>query len=609
MNKALRKFLGILLFTLGFAIYIYVSALILGFLPVNVVVAQNDVYMLEVLSLFLMLTSSIYLSIGTGEKIVHLGGFFFVISILVILYAKIVSGGPHLELVGEMLLLLSITFLMFQSTLMNYAGSQLLNDYNRFGKSLKGLASVLALVWIIDKIISLSLVNIAFLNADFLLINLMIIYILGSTVVSFGTAVEMGGTLSGVKSAVIGAFTSTLIMVILSYIVMLLGLTSATWSYYHSKLIYSMLILLVGAIIAYLIMPSFEMEKPWKKWEEIMGKPPIGSEGENVFVARKNGEIDLTDNVTILVDSGSIIVPLGNEEDQTNGIYIIGGGTYSVATDAGKYSGSFDKLWLLWKETNLWNEISEELKLARAAHINVAQSGFISEGALLEFVDKERERILNKISKKESTETTYIRLPFIEIYDGPDKEFVKVGPFVVYESGGKSLIKIGPWKIVDESEEDVEKRYPAKAYLGVHDPVRGEIQFTISENHVSLSFGDTVMSVSSDSLKIVKGQNVFVKRGELVKVTLSNGLVISAEKNKRAKLVRNSTVVKASIDGTVKVVKGGRSVYKIIDVDVARKVIDKIYETGEKMIKSAIQAESKDEVKDLINYLDKLIKD
>ncbi|MGQ4891883.1 MAG: hypothetical protein ACP6IP_05250 [Candidatus Njordarchaeia archaeon] len=608
MNRNLRKFLGAFLFLLGFALYIYVGGYLLGLLSPNISIAENTVYVLGIISLSMIIVSSVYFSIDTGEKIVHLGGFFFLISFLLMLYTRIIGEVAHLELIGEIILLLSLAFLMFQSTVMSYAGIQLFNDYNRLGRSLKGLASVLALIWIIDKIIHLTIINIIFLNSDFLLINLMTAYIMGSTIESFGTAIETGGVLSGIKSALISAFTSSLIMVILSYIVMMLGLTSPAWNIYHNKLIYSMLILLVGAIIAYLIMPSFEVEKPWKKWEAVVKRSHGKTEERRIFVARKNGEIDLTDNVTILVDSGSIVVPFGTEED-ANGVYIIGGGTYSVTTDVGKYTGSFDRLWLLWKETSLWSDIFDELKLTKAAHINVAQSGFISGEALLEFVNKEQGKILDKISKKEKRETTYIKLPFIEIYDGPDKEFVKVGPFVVYESGGASFIKIGPWKMVDETESGKEKRVKAKVYLGVHDTVRGEILFTVSENRVDLTFDDTKIKVAPDLLKIVRGQNIFTKRGKSIKVVLSNGLVLSAEKGKHAKLVRNITVVKASIDGSVRVVKGGKAVYKIVDIDVAEKVINKIYETGERMIKRALQAESKDEVKDLISFLDKLVRD
>ncbi len=615
-----RNFLGLIVLIFGLLAYLIVLSI-----PLNLGIFNNaniyswpTQYLMLVISVISILGSSVYLSFDLKQKIANLGGVLFFVSFLMMIYSLAMSQSYELNIVSEMLFLLSLLLIIGQSNVVApFTGEEHINGES-FGRVLKGSSLAFALIWILNKIVNLVIINVYFLNQDILLASVMGLYIIGSSIESFSLATSTGGILSGIRSSFFSAFTASLMMVVLSYILMGVRFTSPTWQFYHGKLLYITLVLFIGSIILYLISPTLGKEYVRKSFSKKFSKIEVVSDRHEIYVARRNGELDLTDNFTALVDSGSIIVPIKTEGDKINGLYILGGGTYKVITDVGKYSGGFDRLWMLWDNADLWGDIEKELKLTTAGQINIAQAGFLSGRALLDFVEKEIERIKYKMEKKKKSEVTHIKLPFIEIYEGPDKEMVKIGPLVVYESDKLEYVNIGPWRIVEERKTSLGSKRSARRYqkvkggpklkIGIHDTVRGEISITVGESGLELVTKSEAMKIAPGYLKVVRGEDVLTKSDDAISIKLSDGLILKAERGKFAKLVRNGNIVKVDSSGEIKVIKAGK-VIKSYDPDLALRIIDRIYETGEKLLRKAMHFEGKEEITELVSYLDRLIKE
>jgi len=589
---------GFVLFLLGVIMYF---TIVYHFVePINFL---NDPYKILVAlltSLMVITLSSVYLSYYQKEKVLGLGAALFLITVISLIYMLLVEINLAYITVIELLFLLSITLLSLSKTWID-VDEHLFNRVRSFGIATKSLSFNLAIIWIINKLITLSIVSKIFINQDTLLAVIFFVYIMGSVIESFGVGYRVS-YISSLKSGLTSLFTSSFIVLIVSYILMGLNLVGPNWSFYHDKLLSLVLISLAISILAYILLPTIEHPVGRKTFFSIK---KISTGEDEVLVARKNGELDLTDDVTLLIESNSVVAPLKNEE--WSGAYVIGGGTYSINTKSGKISGSFDKLWIVWRENNFWNEMIEELALVPASHIDIVNLGFVNKTALLDFVTKEVKRIQELIKEKKKS-ATHIKLPFLEIYDGPDKEIVKIGPLVVYESDKETYVSVGPMKILQEKKGKKSPERLAQLYVGIRDPSRGEILVKIAGDSLSVTTNEVKIESSTDFLKVVKGDNVVKKEGLLISVALSSGLSIKAEKNSYAKLTKNGTVVKADIDGRIKIIRKDK-IYKIVDKALAEKIIDKIYNTAEKILERMTRWEEVKEVKELISFLDKIIKD
>ncbi len=614
MNVATKfkyKFVGYALMVLGLLTYFaVVLKMIKGeIVPFINIVGENS-FILVVVSLILISVTVAFFPYGYYNKLSGLGGFLFLVSILLMVVNHLAKYNIELALLSESLMLLGIAFISVSASLRRtYYGSiiepkefkAIDTITSKTGSGFKSLSSTLAIYWVINKLIAMAFVNMIFISEDYLLFTAFTSYIIGSALESYGATYPISGHFSGIKSGLASAFGSALVLVILSYILMWLNLVSSNWLVLHDRLVYTTFVLLAGTIIAYLMFPGGELKHLIRSYTEERGTSEV------INVSRKNGELDISDNLSIFVESGSLVSKFSLDEGDKKyeGVYITGYGVYTLKSTLGKINGSFDKVWLVWEKGDYWKEIVDTLGLTKAGYVNLEEFGFLSKEAYFDFLKSETKRISSLLGglKKEST---YIKLPFLEIYDGADKEYVKVGPLTIIETDKTSYISFGPFKIVDSSVKKLTKKKEPLMLVGVNDRDRGELIIKVYEDRVTIANKDEQLEVGDERLRVVKGSTVLSYSDDEVKVVLDN-LIIKAKKDEYAKLVSGKNVIKADKSGYVKIYRDGK-VIKLNDRSIAMKVIDKIYTTGLSIIKNRFTYEQKDEISSLLSYLDKLIK-
>ena len=612
-GKKSDRILGYLMILVGLLFYFSLIGSILGY---NIVGFQGlieyaDLFTLTVLSIVVISLSTAFLSYEDHRKISSLGGFLFIVSALLYLVNYISGWNKQFQVLIDSLLLMGIVFIAVSAGIRGlwfkaFYGPKHIgateNLVYKMGTAFKAFSSALAIYWVIYKLLNSDLVSIVFGGGDYILITAFVGYIIGSALESYGGTSPISGAFSGIRSGLTSAFGTSLMLVILSYILMLLGLVSEQWYFLHEKLIYTTLVLFAGTVIAYLMLPGGEVDHFIKTLDR-------SKKINNIFVARRNGELDFSDDFSVLVESGALVSKLEFDNDEKyKGAYILGYGVYNIKTPFGKLSGSFDKLWIISKE-DYWTEIDDSLELSTAGYINLEDFGFLNREAFFDFLKNEEERIIRLISKVKKG-ATYIKFPFLEIYDGGDKEYVKIGPLTIAETDKSTYISIGPFKIVDENVKALKKfssKKDAKIVVGLNDKDKGELIIKVFDTHVELVSDKEKIDANQSEIKITGENSVATYSGDEIKVVKGN-LTLKAKKGEYAKLVSGSNIVSANLEGDIKIIRGGK-VIKIKDKELAHKVIDKIYNTGIKLLEKRFEVEQRDEVSDLLEYLDKLIKD
>ncbi len=611
VSKFKYKFVGYAAMFIGLITYFAVILRMIGgnIVPFIQFIGENSA-VLVVISLILVSATVAFFPYEYYNKLSGFGGFLFLVSILLVVVNHIAKYNFELALLSESLMLIGIAFISVSASLRRIYYSSIIEPkgfkaidtiMSKIGSSFKSLSSTLAIFWVINKLLTMTFVNMIFISEDYLLFTAFTSYIIGSALESYGATYPISGHFSSIKSGLASAFGSTLVLVILSYILMWLNLVSSSWIVLHDRLVYTAFVLLAGTIIAYLMFPGGELKHLIKSYTE----EKVATEMINV--SRKNGELDVSDNLSIFVESGSLVSKFSLDEGDKKyeGVYITGYGVYTLKSALGKINGSFDKVWLIWEKGDYWKEIVETLGLTKAGYVNLEEFGFLSREAYFDFLKSETRRIGSLLGglKKQST---YIKLPFLEVYDGADKEYVKVGPLTIIETDKTSYISFGPFKIVDSSVKKLTKKKEPLMLVGVNDRDRGELIIKVYEDRVAISNKNEQLEVGDERLRVVKGSTILSYSDDEVRVVLDN-LVIKAKKGEYAKLVSGKNVIKADSSGYVKIYRDGK-VIKLNDKSIAVKIIDKIYTTGLKVIKNRFAFEQRDEISSLLSYLDKLIK-
>ncbi len=449
------------------------------------------------------------------------------------------------------------------------------------GKAVKSLATSLAILWFLLKLNLFSWVPPMFESVDGTLGVGLVLYIVGSGIESIN-AVSASSAVRGFFS---GLAISSILILILSYILMIINLVSGDWNLYHSAFINLTLVSIVMAVIIHLVLPHGV--SPQK-----LGR--VNAKKLKLRIMLRDESVNIGDRVTIMVPRETLVIPFTTGEFR--GLYFRGPLRYEASVDFKNIAGRASEIVIVARKKGFEEifENSDELE----------REDFIYMGLDLNEVANSINTMLKEIGKEEE-EKTIVEMPMLKIREGKDFDYVKVGPVVVYDSPEGSLVKVGPLKIVEGGKiSPPAMRY---TYVVINDAERGLIRIGGDRDSLWIRTRREFIEVSNRYKMLkTKGKKIVI-RGEK-KILKINGTTLILHGNRRAIIKKpDRKIVADTVTGTVIIESPGKGKKVIRDRDQALATIKRVNETISKVLETTVREPEISEVKDLISYLDRLL--
>lgn len=450
------------------------------------------------------------------------------------------------------------------------------------GSVLKSYSVSLVLAWVLFKL-SLFPPNwlpIYLPTIDSLLGYALLTYILGAAFES----IEASSTLRVIGGFFHGLATSSIFALVISYVIQWLGLVRE-WQRYHEAIFNILIVSIIVSILMYVVMASGEnFFYPY----EIKKKKP------KVRILYSDIDFYLHDKMKLTIKGESIFIPFRIEG--YFGGYIQGNINYYIDAEIKKIRGKADEILILSKQ-KIPNELydrSEEIEREDFIFRNIN-------------MNKLSERISSLISefRRDKKPLNVIRLPFIKIIEGEEFNYVKVGPITIYDiNEGGSYIKIGPIKIIDGDINNI----LSTTYLIIQDINRGTAKIVANRNKLTIN-------ISGEKIKLSKEYEEYSTKGK--RITISDkGMTISIDNTKiilegdeRAIIKKpDKKIIADRVTGTLIIItkKLGKKIIR--DRDQVLKTIKRAKESANRILAETLKEPEIKEVKDLIKYLDELLK-
>ena len=449
------------------------------------------------------------------------------------------------------------------------------------GKAVKSLATSLAILWFLLKLNLFSWVPPMFESVDGTLGVGLVLYIVGSGIESIN-AVSASSAVRGFFS---GLAISSILILILSYILMIINLVSGDWNLYHSAFINLTLVSIVMAVIIHLVLPHGV--SPQK-----LGR--VNAKKLKLRIMLRDESINIGDRVAIMVPRETLVIPFTTGEFR--GLYFRGPLRYEASVDFKNITGRASEIVIVTRKKG-FEEIFENSD-------ELGREDFIYMGLDLNEVANSINTMLKEIGKEEE-EKTIVEMPMLKIREGKDFDYVKVGPVVVYDSPEGSLVKVGPLKIVEGGKiSPPAMRY---TYVVINDAERGLIRIGGDRDSLWIRTRREFIEVSNRYKMLkTKGKKIVI-RGEK-KILKINGTTLILHGNRRAIIKKpDRKIVADAVTGTVIIESPGKGKKVIRDRDQALATVKRVNETISKVLETTVREPEISEVKDLISYLDRLL--
>jgi len=518
------------------------------------------------------------------QKIQFLSVIVFVISFIMLILSRI----------GSSLVLLMSFITVYETIFIASIGSLISCqwDYSKefeidvkgkhilIGKVMKAFAVSFAILWFLLKLKLFTQVPLIFKSIDEVLAMGLFLYIIGSGI----DAIDQSSVQDMVKGFFGGLAISSLLMTIVSYIIMFFKLVTTDWLIFHSMLVNLTILSITLAIILAIVLSTTEPASFSSKITLKKIRPRI------LF---NNYEISTEKGLRLVIPKSSLIIPLKRRNQWY--IYLRGDMKYEVRTDLKDFVGQAkDAMIICSRRSNLENLIhnSEELDEMDLNYMEIKQDD------LLDSITK----FLREYEKERSYKSE-IRMPLMEIIEGEDFDYVKIGPLVVYDSPRGSFVKMGPLKI---AEGKMMRFSPETFTVLLNEENRGIITAKIAENKL-------IIKVKGEILKITDNYKLFKTRGKKIVKTdkkvmywINTTFLMLEGKEKAVIKKPRKKIIADATKGTVIFIRGNEE--KVIrNEKLAMVIIKRVNETIKSLLDTMIREPEMSEVRNLIWYLDELL--
>jgi len=451
------------------------------------------------------------------------------------------------------------------------------------GSVLKSYAVSLMLTWVLFKL-SLFPPNwllIYLPTIDSMLGYSLLTYVLGAAFES----IEFSGASGFLGGFFRGLAISSIFALIVSYVIQWLGLVR-DWQFYHEAIFNISIVSIVVSILLYIAMPSKENYLYLHDLKRRKLKARILYRDVNVY---------LHDKMKLNIKRESVFVPF--KVEGYFGGYIQGIIDYGVDAEIKKISGKADEILILTKQKVL-DELYESSE-------EIGREDFIFRDMDINELGERINSILSEI-KESRKSSSLIKLPFVKIIESEEFDYVKAGPVTIYDfNEGGSYIKIGPIKIVDG---DINNMLNI-THVIIRDIDRGIVKIISSRNKLTIN-------ISGEKIKLGKEYEEYLAKGKKIKISNEKTIIhvdstkIILEGDEKVIIRKpHKKIIADGVTGTLTIITKESGKKVIRNREQAIKTIRRVKESANKILRETLREPEIEEVKDLIKYLDGLLRE
>ncbi len=447
------------------------------------------------------------------------------------------------------------------------------------GGILKAYAFAFFVSWILIKLnIFVNLFN-TYPSEEEILIIALLMYILGNGIESsssFSINDMIGGFINGVTAAAI-------VSLVISYLFQFFHLVSENWKIFHNYLLQLTILAIILSIVSIIMIPR--MNYGWKSI--------IKLENNNIRIGVHERSILINNNIHINLGRSFTIIPIKGKIHR--GIYVKGDIKYEIRTPMKRILGTANSGIIV---SNYDLEVICSI-VSEAEKVEDFDLRYL--GIQKELLIRDANRLL-KTLMRHVINMTIIKMPFLEIIEKGETDYVRVGALTIIDGPEGGVIKIGPMRIIEENPV-IFKR---EIYAVLNDAQRGLIWIKIKPEVYMIKTNKERIKVSKrGTIHVVNGKKIILE-GEKRKIILNN-IKLSVDGDRKAVLERGEKRIIIKPNTGVIILETPTKRQAITHKDKAERIFTRINMTIDKIIKAVSKESELEEVYSLLQYTNEII--